>query len=412
MDQATKNLLVIGGIGLGDPGRQLLNKVLEQAGSRRCQIHMTDQQLFVDLAPEELKDRFSALDVLDFSDPAACAEWAAEQVRAGARYDLVVTARDDAQAATAAVARALGLPYNSERSIEVTQNKDQCRDLLSRAGFRQPRWRLCTGTDDARTFVADTDGPWVVKPRNGTGSRAVRRMDSVGELDGAMSELTDEDRSLFLVEEFVEGSEYSAEGVFVHGIPRVIALTAKETTAAPVFVETGHVVPAPLAPDVAARIRDDVERAVQAVGLTFGLFHAEFWITRDGVVLGEMHCRPGGDYITTLIEEALPRFEYFGAFFDGLFDPNFAPDLTACGAASVAFLTADPGEVVEILGWDEAATGAEVIHTSLARETGDHVTELRSSLDRCGAILARGETPDAARAAARSRADAVRIVTK
>ncbi|MFD4529264.1 ATP-grasp domain-containing protein [Streptomyces sp. NPDC058470] len=405
-----KNLLVIGGIGFGDPGRQLLGRFLAQARARDCRIHMTDQEMFVHTCPEEAKPHFTSLDVLDFTDPAACVAWALARVADGTRFDLVVTARDDAQPAAAAVADALGLPYNSLRSIEVTRNKDLCRAVLAEAGLLQPQWRLCEGAEDAGEFTAATTGPWVVKPRDGTGSRAVRLMKDAGGLAEAMRELTASDRP-FVIEEFVDGAEYSAEGLFLHGQPKVVALTAKETTSAPAFVELGHVVPAPLGPRQAAEARKAVERAVAAVGLTFGPFHAEFWLTSDGIVLGELHCRPGGDYITLLVERVHPGLEYFGAFFDALFDPDFSPDLTARGAAAVSFLTAAPGKVTEVTGWAAASSGVDVVHAHLLLGPGDTVPELRSSLDRCGAVVVAADTPAAARSAAHGRARSVGIVT-
>ncbi|MDI2128354.1 ATP-grasp domain-containing protein [Yinghuangia seranimata] len=407
---APRNLLVIGGIGLGDPGRCLLRTFLAQAEQRGCRIHMTDQKMFVDLAPTEVTSRFASLHVLDFTDTAHCVEWATRQHHEGPGFDMVVTARDDAQPTTAAIAEALGLPYNSPASIETTQNKDRCRAALAEAGLPQPAWRLCRDVDDALAFTEGTAGPWVVKPRDGTGSRAVRRADDRAALVAAVGLLDAADRP-FLVEELVVGPEYSAEGLFLHGEPVVVALTAKTTTEPPLFVELGHVVPAPLPEDTAAAARTAVERAVRAVGLTFGLFHAEFWLTENGPVLGELHCRPGGDYISMLVEAAHPGFQYFGALFDAFADPAFRPDLAADGAAAVAFLTAPAGTVVEVSGWEQARAGEALLHAHLARSPGDTVPELRSSMDRCGAVVVRAATSEQARAAADARAGLVRITT-
>ncbi|MFD5648741.1 ATP-grasp domain-containing protein [Streptomyces sp. NPDC127039] len=410
VDHAPKNLLVIGGIGLGDPGRCLLDRFLTQSLARGCQVHMTDQELFVDLCPEEVKARFTSLTVLDFTDTARCLEWVRSRITAGERYDLVVTARDDAQPTTAAVAALLGLPYNSPRSIAVTQNKDDCRAALRAAGFRQPGLGLCADAEDARAFAADGTGPWVVKPRDGTGSRGVRRVDDVHGIEAAVAALDESDRP-FVIEEFVEGDEFSAEGLFLQGAPKVVALTAKETSPAPVFVETSHVLPAPLDPPFAEEIKREVERAVAAVGLSFGLFHAEFWLTPHGIVLGEIHCRPGGDYLTLLLEEAYSGFEYFGALFDDLFLDGAATAPTPLGAAAVAFVKAAPGTVAKVEGWEDASFGADVVHAHLTHSAGETVPPLRSSMDRSGAIVVRAPSAAQAHAAATARADSVRITS-
>ncbi len=410
MTTTRPTVLVIGGIGQGDQARVLCGKFLDQAGRRGVRVHMTDIPAYVDAAPRELIDRFAAVDVLDFFDRDACVAWAREQVADGARFDLVVTARDDAQPATAAVAEVLGLPYNSARSIEITRNKDLCRAVLAEHGFRQPLMRLCADAGEAREFMAAAPGPWIVKPRDATASRGVRLATDPADLDEAMGGLAASDRP-FIVEQYVSGPEFSAEGLFLRDEPVVVALTAKRTTPAPAFIELGHSIPAPFPEAESAAIREQVARAVQAVGLTFGLFHVEFWVTTAGVVLGELHCRPGGDHISTLVELAHPKYELFGSLFDALADDRFVPDLTQDGGSAVAFLTADPGEVVAVDGWDGVAASEGVVHAHLAVDVGGRVEQLRTSMDRVGAVITAAATAEAAAELAAAVISTVRIRT-
>src|SRR5262249_29206430 len=104
-----------------------------------------------------------------------------------------------------------------------------------------------------------------------------------------------------LIEEFQTGEEFSAEGVFVHGVPRLLAVTAKLTTGAPHFIELGQAMPAAsVRPETVAAT---LERALPALGLGWGAFHVEFWAQDDGqLVLGEVHVRPGGDYIHVMAQ--------------------------------------------------------------------------------------------------------------
>src|SRR2546421_656119 len=119
-------------------------------------------------------------------------------------------------------------------------------------------------------------------------------------------------RSDFLIEEFQPGTEYSAEGVFVEAQPQVITLTTKHLMEeADCFIERGHVIPALLPEPVSRRARQVVEAALRALGLVYGVFHVEFWIDGDRIGLGEVHVRPGGDYIP-LRAELGPGLELYG----------------------------------------------------------------------------------------------------
>ena len=45
-----------------------------------------------------------------------------------------------------------------------------------------------------------------------------------------------------IVEEYIEGEEYSIEGISFKGKHKFLAITKKFTTGAPNFIETGHIV--------------------------------------------------------------------------------------------------------------------------------------------------------------------------
>ena len=103
----------------------------------------------------------------------------------------------------------------------------------------------------------------------------------------AYAALPERHRSDFLIEEFQPGTEYSAEGVFVEAQPQVITLTTKHLMEeADCFIERGHVIPALLPEPVSRRARQVVEAALRALGLVYGVFHVEFWIDGDRIVLG------------------------------------------------------------------------------------------------------------------------------
>ena len=67
-------------------------------------------------------------------------------------------------------------------------------------------------------------GETILKPLSGTGSEGIVKISGKEDIDSAWSWIGDGTGDL-LVEEFVGGSEYSAEGVFVNGKHKLLAIT-------------------------------------------------------------------------------------------------------------------------------------------------------------------------------------------
>ena len=101
-----------------------------------------------------------------------------------------------------------------------------------------------------------------------------------------------------MVEEFAEGQEYSVEFISYRGEHHFLAMTKKFTTGAPHFIETGHLEPAPVEPDVLERVKSVVAHALDSLELKNGASHSELKIAEDGTIrLIEIGGRMGGDCI-------------------------------------------------------------------------------------------------------------------
>ncbi|QUQ63817.1 ATP-grasp domain-containing protein [Kutzneria sp. CA-103260] len=393
---ADRTLLVLGCASVTPHGRDQMRRLSDQA--RRRGVHVLGADTAANLAKADLIGLVGETVAVDVHSPAAVREWAATRVDVGA----VLTFREMCVESVAAAASALGIAGNAPDVVHTIRTKDLCREALRSWGFRQPECAVVVDADEARAFLARTRGPWVVKPRDGMGSVGVSLVDSVDALPAALALLPA--GVPFLVETFVTGREFSAEGLFIGGRPTVLALTAKTTGAG--FVETGHRMPADLDDALA---RAEVERAVTAVGLTHGVFHVEFWVDGTDVVLGEVHARPGGDFIHAMVEHVRPGLELYGALMDDLFGepPLDLPAVTA--AAGVEFLVLPPGEVLSIRGWDDVLADPAVIAADLSVRPGDVIGPVRGSADRHGVLVVGGPTAAAVERTLRRLADTVSV---
>ncbi len=392
---SSPRVLVVGSTVITSWGRDQIRRLSEQARRRGVTLIGADTPgNLASAGPEELA-RVDEIVALDVHDAQACRNWIA-----GRRdLDAVLTIRELAVYPTAVMARELGLPGNDPEVVHRIRNKDLCRERLREAGFPQPVTAICQDSDDALRFMARTaPGPWVVKPRDGLASIGVSRIEGPGDLPEALRKFGTPPSAMgslppsaeFLIETFVEGEEYSAEGVMMGGVPQVLALTRKALAEG--FIELRHVVPAGLDGAVAGAAREAVAGALTAAGVTRGIFHVEFWVTSDGIVLGELHDRPGGDFIHTLVEHTRPGFELYGALVDDLLGRPPEPVPAAKGAAGAAFVLSHPGKLRAVRGWRELTEHPAVLAADLRVAAGDEVAPVTDSFGRHGVFVVSADT--------------------
>lgn len=378
-----RTMLLVGGAGPAPLGIDIAMMIMEQAAARGLGTHIISREPDIEYT-RAVCDMAAAVSVVDFEDVDASVAWALEQRRGGRRFDVVFATREMAVVTAAEIAAALGVPGNPPEVVRLVRTKDLCRRRLAAAGLRQPRVVLCRDGQEAERARDSIAGPAVVKPRDGAGSEGVTLVTGPDGMAAALARLPDDHP--FLVEEFVEGAEYSVEGVFRGGRPEILAITAKEKLPTPGFVELGHLLPAPLPANDRDRIMRTVCTALGAAGLRSGLFHVELWLTPDDVVMGEVHPRLGGDYIHRLLAHAIDGLEMFGEVFDDVLgDP---PDVTrrCARAGAVRYLVPPPGRLEKVAGWEEAVAHPRVLASELDVAPGTEIRPCLSSDDRAGAI--------------------------
>jgi biotin carboxylase len=410
-------LLLLGGASLA-PGRDCL----DQAQARGLPVWLADTAANLAAVPD-LAARAAGMTELPYSDPGACAAWAAAQ---GAGHDFagVYGFRELAMESVAAVAGVLGLPATPLPVIRLLRDKAACRQALRERGFRQPASALCATAAQVTEFIAATPpGPWVVKPPAAQGSVGISLVHGPAEVGAAITHLISSygdfarEMSLsaapaaggFLAEEFQRGTEYSVEGVCVGGAAQVLAITEKITTGAPHFVEVGHSMPAELSAAAQDAVTDTVSGALRALGVGWGVFHVECWLDDGGVVLGELHNRPGGDHIHTMVQH-VTGVELHGVVFDQILGrPVPAGSWRPRGGAAMRFLTPPPGRVTVVEGWDRVQADPRLITAYCGLAAGDVVGPVASYLDRPGYVVATGPTRQAAAACARELCASVAV---
>lgn len=241
-----------------------------------------------------------------FHDEAASVEAIVDAVRVSP-IDGVLALGDRPTVIAALAAERLGLPGNPPASAEISRNKLATRAAFRRAGLSTP-WFFDVALDvDPATLANDVMFPCVVKPLALSGSRGVIRADDAPSFIEAFERLRrllmevdvrvlrDPANDRVLVEGFIEGRELAIEGVIDHGCRRTLAIFEKpDPLDGPFFEETIYLTPPRLEDSTQVATATVLDRAIDAIGLRHGPFHAECRVHEGRVTVLEVAARPIG----------------------------------------------------------------------------------------------------------------------
>ncbi|MGW2303829.1 ATP-grasp domain-containing protein [Streptomyces sp. NPDC001809] len=300
-------------------------------------------------------------------------------------------------ATAAALAADLGLPGPSADAVRACRDKSAQRRALAAAGVPVPLFSAAGDVAEAIAAAQWIGGPVVVKPVQGSGSlgvRLCRDRDEVAEHAAGLLAATVNERGLatpgvVLVEQYLTGREFSVE---VFGEEAIVTV-AKHVGAPPVFVETGHDVPAVLPAARSAALADTAVRAVRALGLGWGAAHVELRLDGDTARVIEVNPRLAGGMIPELVRRAR-GIDLVGAQVRAALgaDVDLAGTPDAAGAASIRFLTAGTDSVLaDVTAAGTAARAVPgVVDAALYRPAGTEVGPAEDFRGRVGHVIAVG----------------------
>ena len=308
---------------------------------------------------------------------------------------IMTLASDMPMQSVAVVSHEMGLVGISEDTALKATNKAFMRDALKEAGVPVPTYFRVKGKEEfykAVDHIRAAGYKCIVKPADNSGSRGVDLLKDDSNLDAAYDYTVQYSRGgEIVVEEFMEGPEVSVETLAFDGNIHVIQITDKLTTGTPYFVEMGHSQPSQLSEEMKEKIKNVTVAANKAIGIQNGPSHTEIKVTNEGPKIVELGARLGGDCITThlvplstgvnMVEQSIKI---------ALGDiPDLEPKWNK--GSAIRYLRTDIGTVKEIKGISEAESVPGVVQVSIVHGVGEHVGEIKSSIDRAGFVIAQAE---------------------
>lgn len=396
---------------------------------------------------------------IDLKDTARLIDYA-RYLQQNGGVDAVFTAATDFSAAVAAVAAACGLRGHTLEAALNATDKVRMRECFRKAGVPSPAFIELTAADleasasagaalhtgvptgaaepftaagrSASGFESDTCEqtlgvllgelagrfPLVVKPVDNMGARGCSLVEDISGLREAAATAVRYSRSgRVIVEEYIEGSEFSIEGLVFGGRLYITALADRHIFFPPYFIEMGHTIPSDCPQAIADEVISVFERGVHALGLTDGAVKGDI-LVRDGkAFVGEIAARLSGGYMSGWTVPYSSGLDITAAALTLALGGS--PRLHTCGKdhfvvplkQNCPFVSAErawisiPGQVAAVSGL-EAARAAPFVKDVFPRAgAGDTVVFPQNNVEKCGNVLSaapsRREAVQASEAACR-----------
>lgn len=229
--------------------------------------------------------------------------------------------------------------FVSPDAVDTLMNKKRARNYFRSIGQPEVENIVPRSVAEITNFVSQ-HGRSILKPVSGQASEDITLIDSVSNIDALVATRKEKiERGAYILEEFIEGSEYSVESLTANGHTLILGITEKSKIPHGLphceFVEMGHTFPAQLPEVLEKRICKTVLSVFNSMNIATGLGHTEV-ILKDGEpFVVESHLRAGGDCITDLIELVTGYSPYY-LFFLGLAG-NGIPQIQHRESASIKY---------------------------------------------------------------------------
>lgn len=299
---------------------------------------------------------------------------------------IVTAATDKPLVMMANVAEKLNFPFYSMQTATWSTDKYQMKQRFVEGGVPCAQGRLISSADEAKGM----EFPIIVKPRDNSGSRGVKLCRNEDELQDSVSEaLENSHLTTVLVEEFIEGREFSIESLHYDGKSEIIQFTEKKTTEFPYNVELGHKQPANLTDDQRQQIGVIINKIAECMQFENCPSHTELKVNDRGIFVIETSPRLGGDYITSTLTPLSTGINLEDQLLHIALGESVDTKTGRKEKASAVCFFSFPEGIVKSISPEvyDAINWPNVFDFNLKLKVGDKVNRITSSLNRYGQFV-------------------------
>ncbi|WP_455717676.1 ATP-grasp domain-containing protein [Anaerosporobacter sp.] len=293
----------------------------------------------------------------------------------------------------ARIAREYNIPYYglNEDAAQACRNKKNTKVVFEKNKIPCANYVLIKSLKEALQTLNRISFPLVVKPSNESGSKLVSICDNIQEMIDSLQQIYSTKQNCIgdtldtevLVEEYIDGKEYSVETYTINGASTVIAITSKETENC---IEVSHTVPAKISYNVSNEIKGIVISALKALNVRYGVTHTELKISSNGIKIIEVNGRVAGDNIYKLVDSVTGinlREVSLSIALDGSIE-NAIKKIPEVQSASIRYMTASKDG---ILTYDQEFIENSILNIDFNYKYGDTIKKTKDNFTRLGHFI-------------------------
>lgn len=300
--------------------------------------------------------------------------------------DGVLTTSDYPVRSVAYICDKMGLTGPTIDAAHLCTDKYLLRQHLAKNQFFVPQFKIIKSKE---TLYEIDYFPCVIKPVDSSGSRGVQKVNNLNELhDAYVHSLKYSNSANVIVEEFIDGDEYSVETLTQNGNTSIIAITEKTVMGDKgiYFVEDRHIIPANISNENILAISEIVIKVIHSLDLGNSPTHTELKISKKGIFIIEIGARLGGDFITSDLVPLATGVDMLENAINIALNKKIDTSSTIKKYSGIQFITTENYKLVENFLKDENP----LVVKQLINPFKD--VQLKSSFDRLGYFIVQANT--------------------
>ena len=243
------------------------------------------------------------------------------------KIDAIMTDQTDVAVPTVAyVAESMGIEgIGYESSLRFTNKYTMRKYLKTLLPNNVPDYYFFDNVKKAIVFFKELkfNGKYIVKPINSQGSKGVYVLEASNYKEAITKAFSESRSNGILIEQFVEGFEYSVEAYVQDGKVYNLALTKKYHYLSNDCIDVRNTYLGDVSEELEKKLFTLNEKVIEALKLPFGVTHAEYKFDGNNGYVMEIAARGGGGSISSKIVPFLTGFDPNRALFHRLFKKPF-----------------------------------------------------------------------------------------
>lgn len=359
---------------------------------------VTQKDVFEKMYEQQFAEQFEGIHFTDFSNEGNSindiCKYAKEK-----QIDAVLSGFEFMSSITVKVASRLKLPTHDHMKADALRNKGLMYEQFLKHNVPTAKTLVVDSLEQLQNIKESIIFPTIIKPADNGGSCGVSKVHNFDELINCYNNIIENSIEFphgfqlskqVLLQEVLDGKEFSVEIAITNGHPQVLCITDKMTTEGIYFAELGHTLPSMESHENQNIITEIALKSIQALGLKNGVAHVELKFTKEGPKIIEVGARLPGDYIPELLEQALGIDEAEVYLKTALGEPM---DLTPVknDYAAIRFIPVSISGKFEQLIFSDSTKDCKFTFSQYI-QSGESVTPSQDNISRIGHIICTDRT--------------------